>query len=153
MNSLEYEFAVKWTNKLLEHPLCIEFSKPIPKNEAWSEAYFNLIKNPMDLSTVKSKLENQEYKNVEEWKQDIHQIWENGKEFNGPRALISVMCDLLDKKCQKTFAHIPRSENDIAKFRIDKINRKIKKLLDMDLPENSLSPRLPFEVLNEPVEL
>lgn len=151
MNRYEYEFAVKCTDKLLENPLCIEFTNPISRNETWSEAYFSIIKKPMDLSTVKSNLEQQYYGNLDEWKQDIFQIWANGKEFNGPRTLLYVICEVLEKKCTKMFSRVPRTENDLIKFKVERINKKIKKLLDMELPENSLAPRAPIETLNQAV--
>lgn len=44
--------------------------------------YPTIITNPMDLSTVKKKIANKNYENVEDCLADINLIWENAKTYN-----------------------------------------------------------------------
>ena len=44
--------------------------------------YFDIVKNPMDLGTVKKNLKNNKYKLVEEVLADIQLIWDNCKMYN-----------------------------------------------------------------------
>lgn len=53
--------------------------------------YFIKIKHPMDLTTCRQKLENGQYENVEQWKNDMELIWNNALTYNGPSALISLL--------------------------------------------------------------
>lgn len=41
-----------------------------------------IVKRPMDLSTVKRKLNTYNYENVEDSLEDINQIWQNAKTYN-----------------------------------------------------------------------
>lgn len=49
--------------------------------------YCFLIKHPMDLGTVSSKLKNNRYENVEEVFDDIQLIWDNCKTYNPPNSV------------------------------------------------------------------
>jgi hypothetical protein len=44
--------------------------------------YPELIKDPMDLGSVRSKLEEEAYSNVEEFLDDFELIWDNCKSYN-----------------------------------------------------------------------
>lgn len=46
--------------------------------------YFEIIKAPMDLSTIENKIKNYEYNNDEEFNEDLRLIWKNAKLFNSP---------------------------------------------------------------------
>ena len=46
--------------------------------------YFDVIKNPMDLSTVLKKLEAREYYSAQEAIDDYNQIWQNCFTYNTP---------------------------------------------------------------------
>ncbi len=44
--------------------------------------YYDIIKNPMDLGTVRKNLKINKYKTVEEVVKDIESIWDNCKTYN-----------------------------------------------------------------------
>jgi hypothetical protein len=44
--------------------------------------YPKIIKTPMDMTTIKVKLNNEKYSNRKEVKKDIKQIWDNCKLYN-----------------------------------------------------------------------
>ena len=145
MNQIEHQYALEITEKLINNPLCLAFLSPISRDEEWSADYFAIIKKPMDLSTIKTNLENQSYESINEWKADVNQVWENAKIFNGKGSMLYVVADFLTKKCNNTyFAKIPRIEMDLTRNKIDKINKKIKELTSMEFPKMSISPRTPM---------
>lgn len=49
--------------------------------------YAFLIKNPMDLGTVGTKLKDGRYQNVEEVFDDIQLVWDNCKTYNPPNSV------------------------------------------------------------------
>lgn len=95
----------------------------------------------MDLGTIKSRLENNEYTNSTTWRQDIRLVWDNAKLYNDKKTLIHQAADKLKNKCEKMLKVIPKTESDLWEYRITKINHKIKKLLEQSPPEESMLPR------------
>ena len=61
--------------------------------------YYEFIKNPVDLSTVKDQLS--KYETVEECLGDIRQIWENCRLFNAEGSEISSTADLLQTELEE----------------------------------------------------
>lgn len=45
--------------------------------------YPNIIKHPMDLSTVQKKLRNKSYATIQDFDEDMRLIWSNAMLFNG----------------------------------------------------------------------
>ena len=70
------------TTALDEHPKSMEFRVPVDWEAFGLTDYPILIKNPMDLGTVISKLSDDKYENVAEWESDISLIWNNCKCYN-----------------------------------------------------------------------
>jgi Bromodomain len=61
--------------------------------------YYEFIKNPVDLSTIKEQLG--KYDTVEECLGDIRQIWENCRLFNAEGSDISATADLLQTELEE----------------------------------------------------
>ena len=59
--------------------------------------YPQIIKNPMDLGTVKSKLLSGKYKTYEEVFADIQLIWDNCKLYNQAGSPITRICEAMEK--------------------------------------------------------
>jgi len=65
-------FCKKLLTKLSKHKDAWPFTKPVNPGEWGASDYFQIIKHPMDLSTVLNKLKKDEYKNVEQVVHDIY---------------------------------------------------------------------------------
>lgn len=59
------------------------FLKPVPKKEA--PDYLDIIKHPMDLSTIRDKVRRMEYKDREDFRHDVWQIAYNAHMYNDGR--------------------------------------------------------------------
>ncbi|XP_008806233.2 LOW QUALITY PROTEIN: transcription initiation factor TFIID subunit 1 [Phoenix dactylifera] len=59
------------------------FLKPVTKKEA--PDYLDIIKRPMDLSTIREKVRNMEYKSREDFRHDVWQIAYNAHKYNDGR--------------------------------------------------------------------
>ena len=53
------------------------FRDPVEPIEDGVPDYFDKVKRPMDLSTIKAKMDRKEYANEDEFLRDIRQIFEN----------------------------------------------------------------------------
>ena len=68
--------------RLIERKDCESFRHPVPWQELNLWDYLTVIKNPMDLGTCKSKLDQGQYLTVEECIHDVRLIWSNAKKYN-----------------------------------------------------------------------
>ena len=75
------------------------FSYPVDPDRDSCPTYFQVVKNPMDLGTIREKLEGNSYDSVADFKADIELVWENAISFNGRNSYIG----LLAKQLQTSF--------------------------------------------------
>merc|ERR1712020_103754 len=74
---------------LISHPYSGPFRYPVnAKAEGIYPDYFKLVTRPMDLTTVKSRLENGYYPDLAACTSDISQVWSNAKLYNTPEHTI-----------------------------------------------------------------
>ena len=71
----------KMLKSLMNHEDAWLFHDPVPVDDI--PGYADVIKNPMDLSTVKKNLDKKVYQVVGDFLRDMTLIWENCREFNG----------------------------------------------------------------------
>jgi len=70
--------------KLMTHPAGWVFNKPVDPAALNIPDYFSIIKNPMDLGTIKSKLVKNMYFGTEEFEADIRLTFSNAMLYNPP---------------------------------------------------------------------
>ncbi|CAG8476665.1 4100_t:CDS:10 [Cetraspora pellucida] len=68
------------TSELKKHPRSWPFRTPVNGDEV--PDYYKVIKNPMDLSKIESKVENNCYKSIEEFAHDVRIIFHNCRVYN-----------------------------------------------------------------------
>jgi bromodomain-containing factor 1 len=59
--------------------------------------YFEVVKTPMDLSTVKQKLDNKQYANCDDFAADVELIFKNCYSYNPPDSDVYAMCQKLEE--------------------------------------------------------
>jgi len=74
---------------LFSHPYIAPFRSPVnAKAEGIYPDYFKVVTKPMDLRTVKARLENGWYWDIAQCTADINQVWYNAKVYNPPEHTI-----------------------------------------------------------------
>mmetsp|Transcript_13452 Transcript_13452/g.15418 ORF Transcript_13452/g.15418 Transcript_13452/m.15418 type:complete len:233 (-) Transcript_13452:65-763(-) len=97
-----------------------EFRNPVDVKGLGLNDYFDIIKNPMDLGTVKKNLKANKYKFVEDCLNDIQLIWDNCKQYNAEGSWIWKIADKLEKFTAKMIKNhlpnqpIPKSRRGLA---------------------------------------
>ncbi|KAI9271578.1 Bromodomain-containing protein [Phascolomyces articulosus] len=76
--------------------------------------YPKIIKHPMDLNTVDRKLTNGEYENVEDFISDVRLVFSNCYKFNGPEAMISMLCQNVESAFEKSLRQMPLSKEPLS---------------------------------------
>jgi len=86
-------FAVLKT--LQKNPNAVDFLQPVDWKALKLTTYPKMIKNPMDLGTVESKLASGRYAHTDDFVRDVNQIWQNAHIFNQEGSQIYDIASLL----------------------------------------------------------
>ncbi|XP_036762374.2 bromodomain testis-specific protein [Manis pentadactyla] len=83
------------------------FYNPVDVNALGLRNYYDIVKNPMDLGTIKGKMDNQEYKDAYEFAADVRLMFMNCYKYNPPDHEIVTMARTLQDVFEMHFAKIP----------------------------------------------
>merc|ERR1712154_750703 len=76
-----------------------------------------IITKPMDLGTVSTKLECNQYSSADQFAVDIRLVFKNAKNYNTPGSGIYVVAENLHKQFERRFARITRNVSHKMKNR------------------------------------
>ncbi|KAK8864466.1 hypothetical protein IAR55_001715 [Kwoniella newhampshirensis] len=82
-------------NDLQNEPSAWPFVKPVDGNVVVD--YYQVISNPMDLSTMEYKLENNHYESVEDFVADAKTMFDNCRSYNGEKSTYTKQANLMEK--------------------------------------------------------
>lgn len=83
--------------KLMSHQHGWVFNKPVDVVALKIPDYFNVIKKPMDLGTIKTKLGSGSYSSPYEFLADVRLTFSNAMTYNPPGNDVHIMADVLSK--------------------------------------------------------
>ncbi|XP_053104929.1 bromodomain testis-specific protein isoform X2 [Hemicordylus capensis] len=83
------------------------FYNPVDVTALGLEDYHDIIKYPMDLGTIRKKMENYEYKDTQEFAADVRLMFINCYRYNSPDHEVVVMARKLQDVFEMQFARIP----------------------------------------------
>lgn len=86
----------KILKELMSHSLGWVFSEPVDPVKLQIPDYLEIIKNPMDLGTIKRKLEANTYFDAKEFADDVKLTFENAKTYNPPSHDVHRWAEMLD---------------------------------------------------------
>lgn len=112
LTKTELEYCKMVTDKLYDSNLSGPFRVAVDPVRDGVPDYFDIIKKPMDLSTIRGKLDDGKYQNSSEWVEDIMLVWKNCTLYNKKGTTFHAMAQILMKKSMKYTEKIPTSELD-----------------------------------------
>uniref|UniRef100_A0A8C6EC07 Bromodomain testis-specific protein n=1 Tax=Moschus moschiferus TaxID=68415 RepID=A0A8C6EC07_MOSMO len=83
------------------------FYNPVDVNALGLHNYYDIVKTPMDLGTIKAKMDNQEYKDAYEFAADVRLMFMNCYKYNPPDHEVVTMARMLQDVFEMHFAKIP----------------------------------------------
>ena len=95
--------AKKLINMLWKVKGAYLFHKPVDPIELGIPDYFQIIKNPMDFSTIKKKLTNNLYTNFKQFTEDIKLTFDNCYLYNGADSSVGLACTVIKNEYQKLY--------------------------------------------------
>lgn len=92
------------------------FYKPVDAELLGLHDYHDIIKKPMDLGTVKRKMDNREYKSAPEFAADVRLIFTNCYKYNPPDHDVVAMGRKLQDVFEMRYANIPDEPTNVSNF-------------------------------------
>ena len=104
--SRRYTEEMRWCNVVFRElmkkqfePHMFPFYKPVDPIALNIPTYFDVIKTPMDLATIKKKLDQGDYESCEEFEADVHLIFNNCFTFNPVGSDVFLMAQRSEGLC------------------------------------------------------
>nr|XP_061838028.1 bromodomain-containing protein 4 [Nerophis lumbriciformis] len=111
-NQLHYLLKVGF-KALWKHQFAWPFQAPVDAVKLGLPDYYTIIKYPMDMGTIKKRLENSYYCNAQECIQDFNKMFTNCYMYNKPSDDIVLMAKALEKAFLQKVAEMPQEEVEI----------------------------------------
>mmetsp|Transcript_7873 Transcript_7873/g.15234 ORF Transcript_7873/g.15234 Transcript_7873/m.15234 type:complete len:404 (+) Transcript_7873:8004-9215(+) len=85
--------AKKLISAIWRAPHAWIFHEPVDPIKLNIPDYFEIVKNPMDLGTIKKKLNNNAYESLDRFIGDVEQVFTNCRLYNPPESDVMFMCN------------------------------------------------------------
>ncbi|KAI9301321.1 Bromodomain-containing protein [Cunninghamella echinulata] len=95
---------------LKKHRDAAPFIHPVDYIQLKIPDYPTVIKHPIDLTTIDNKLQRGEYNEVADFVDDIRLLFNNCYKFNGPEAMVSMLCQNVENAFEKSLRQMPPSK-------------------------------------------
>ncbi|KAL2476686.1 Transcription factor GTE4 [Abeliophyllum distichum] len=105
--------------RLMKHKHGWVFNKPVDTVSLGLHDYFEIIKNPMDLGTVKTKLNQNLYKTPVEFAEDVRLTFQNAMTYNPKEQDVYMMAEQLSKIFEDKWASIEADYMRELKLSVD----------------------------------
>ena len=109
--NLEFGSSTLVMKMVMRHRHSWIFTEPVDPEALGIPDYYDVVCNPMDLGTVKRKLEAKPctYLDVYEWASDVRLVFANAVEYNGPMHEVGRMASELSGIFEDAFGYALRS--------------------------------------------
>merc|ERR1712131_388797 len=112
-NQLDYIKKVVFKS-VAKHKHAWPFQKPVDPKELGLPDYFDVVKKPMDLSTIKKKIDRNEYLTGSEALADFRLMFSNCYLYNKPTDDVTLMCQEVESFFKQLVKKVPEPEVDIV---------------------------------------
>lgn len=129
MNDFELQQCIRLTNKLLGMEICRPFKERVDPARDGAQNYYDIILEPMDLGQIQSKLNSNEYKSMQKWRDDVMLVWKNAQLFNKEGSLLYLISLEMEQWFIKKFKKIPKNKDEEWMQHLNKASRKLKRII------------------------
>ncbi|XP_019414990.1 PREDICTED: transcription factor GTE10-like isoform X1 [Lupinus angustifolius] len=126
-------------NRLMTHQYGWVFNTPVDVVKLNIPDYFKVIKHPMDLGTVKSRITSGEYSNPMDFAADVRLTFSNAMTYNPPGNDVHIMADNLSKFFGTRWK--PIEKKILATGSQSEPSRPITALIETKIPDRNPPPK------------
>lgn len=101
MDSKTQKLAIQIIDNLLKHPISDYFKYEVIPGVDADVDYTQIVKNPQDLETIKRKLNENIYKDIHQWMQDVETVWANAEKYNGTGSSMGIAAREMRKQFER----------------------------------------------------
>ncbi|KAG7983717.1 hypothetical protein I3843_04G120600 [Carya illinoinensis] len=119
MGTKFYKSCSSLLEKLMKHKHGWVFNAPVDVKALGLHDYFSIVKHPMDLGTVKSKLNKNWYKSPKEFAEDVRLTFHNAMTYNPKGQDVHLMAEQLLKMFEERWAIIESDYTREMRYAMD----------------------------------
>lgn len=127
LTQTQTDTCMKITKEIFDLPIAEHFRKPV--NTAEFPNY--KVKRPMDLGTVMTRLDEQKYRTVDQWRNNMKLIWENAIDFNSPDSLLHSYALELKQYFERKSERIPKNEMEQWQIELQNCHNRLLEIMAM----------------------
>ncbi|OHS96626.1 Bromodomain containing protein [Tritrichomonas foetus] len=116
------------TEIMRNSPCCKIFLDPVDPIEDELPDYYDIVKNPQDLNTIKQRITSGYYNTCQEWEEAMDLVFDNAILFYEPESIEAVMAESMKNKFHKLCKLLVHSQEEWSK-EIKNIYDKINNLM------------------------
>ncbi|PPD85256.1 hypothetical protein GOBAR_DD17806 [Gossypium barbadense] len=116
LSSRMFKSCSNLLGKLMKHKFGWVFNKPVDVKGLGLHDYYSIVKHPMDLGTVKTRLNKNWYKSPREFAEDVRLTFSNAMLYNPKGQDVHVMADTLSGLFEEKWASIESESNLNRRF-------------------------------------
>lgn len=154
LNEFQREKCIKLIDTLVSWEVCHPFVKMVDPELDGAPEYFTYVKEPTSLNEIKSKLQNNAYRDINALKYDINLIYQNSKIYNGDEAYYTLMAFEARNWFYKKIEHLPTTAEEDWLLKINKLTKKFYNALlhpPTDLETNQKPAHAEVKTESQPV--
>ncbi|KAL1194747.1 Transcription factor GTE1 [Cardamine amara subsp. amara] len=140
--------------QIAQHKWAWPFLEPVDVKGLGLHDYYKVIEKPMDLGTIKKKLEGSEYSNVREIYADVRLVFKNAMKYNEEKEDVYVMAEsLLEKFEEKWLTIMPKLVEEEKKQAEEEAEERASKQLAMEAAQAEMARDLSNELYEIDLQL
>jgi hypothetical protein len=143
LEGFQFEAVREIVLRLFNHPLAVVFTRPVDPRDDGAQNYFKIILRPIDLGTIRTRLEGYEYATKEDVLTDVQLVRSNAMTFNGKRTLLYHCAKPLDEKTTRWFNEMPATAEEKWRLRLASAQKRFTDLLALEISFDCEIPQLP----------
>lgn len=93
-------------DELEKHPISKMFAQPVDPINDEAPNYLQIVKKPMDFSTVRIKLQSDQYSSTHDFKNDVQLIFTNATSYNGKSSPVGIIAAELSQQFKELSKNI-----------------------------------------------
>ncbi|XP_072964465.1 transcription factor GTE4 isoform X2 [Typha angustifolia] len=149
-NTQAFKSCASLLSKLMKHKHGWVFNTPVDVKGLGLHDYHTIIKNPMDLGTVKARLSKNWYKSPREFAEDVRLTFRNAMTYNPKGQDVHIMAEQLSQIFEERW---PAIEAELAYLSYPSTTKKVPPPTDMRTLERSDSTVHPVAADSKPKQV